>query len=458
MKYAHLLQREIWIGDHRPWRTLLDEPLRGQAREAVLYVAKCMQDPQEVQRIVLQTRKQSSALVSWDYSSPTAATQLALFYDTVARSFPTCQWDITAQCYLKLMAANSQRYGLRSLSLFGGVGGVAFVIQQCSANGQRYHQTLAHLHGSLAEQVRNYSYWHPPLEAGRSEAIFDLISGVAGILGYLVSVSSPDLYVTEALHVLLDYLLALAKPGQPLGEEYWLSLPPHFSTERDRRLYPCGRFNCGLAHGIAGPLAALSLTMLAGYDRPGLRESIHYISGWLLQHQIKDAWGITWPTVIPYERAASAEQWSTLPASRTAWCYGSPGIARSLWLAGLALQDKHLMEAALEAIKAVLRRPIPARQIDAPTLCHGVAGLLLICIHFAQESQDSWLLEQIPLLVEQILAQFDPQSPLGFRDIESDGTLVNQPAFLTGASGTALALLAAASDVAPSWDRLLLLS
>jgi len=116
------------------------------------------------------------------------------------------------------------------------------------------------------------------------------------------------------------------------------------------------------------------------------------------------------------------------------------------------------MQIALEALKAVLRRPVSKRHIDSPNLCHGIAGLLLICLRFAHESQDTFLIEQIPLLVEQILAQFDSQSPFGFRDLEAEGIQVDQPDFLTGAPGTALALLAASSDIAPSWDRLLLLS
>ncbi len=68
------------------------------------------------------------------------------------------------------------------------------------------------------------------------------------------------------------------------------------------------------------------------------------------------------------------------------------------------------------------------------------------------------LAEQIPLLVTQILDAFDAQSPLGFRDYEPAGVLVDQPDWLTGAPGTAMVLLAASCPVEPGWDRLLLVS
>jgi len=437
---------------------LLDESLRSQAREAAHYVVKQMCRPQLVQDIAQRAKEQSSFPLSWDLSSPASAAQLALFYCVVARCFPEHQWNITAHHYLKLMAANSQQHGLISPSLFGGTSGVALAIQHCSEGGRLYQQTMAHLHQSLLEQICKRRACYPPLAAGSAEAVFDLISGAAGIVGYLASVPTPDLAVHDTLHTLLDYLLALTEPGQTLGKERWFSPPSLLITEQARQDYPCGRFNCGLAHGIAGPLAALSLVAMAGYNAPGLLESIAYVSQWLIDHQIHDEWGITWPAAIPYELASSPEQWRSLPGARTAWCYGAPGIARSLWLAGLALQEASLRNVALEAIKAVLHRPVSVRRIDAPTLCHGTAGLLLICLHFAHESQDPWLLGQIPSLVKSILAQFDPQSPLGFRDIEPGGTLVDRPDLLMGAPDTALALLAAASDIAPSWDRLLLLA
>ena len=434
------------------WKPLLDEPLRSRAQEAAFWVARRMSDPEYVQ----QTRKQSPYPMPRDLTHPWTAAELALFYHFVARCSAKQEWLVAAQRYLMLIEVGSQQNEIVSPSLFAGTSGIAFAIQHFSEHGRRYQRTLARLHHSLSKQVSRGAYRQKPLE-GNAESDFDTITGAAGIASYLTSISSPDPTVMEVLHILLNYLCTLAEPGQSSGQERWFS-PPSFLTDRDRWRYPHGRFNCGLAHGLSGPLAALALASLAGYAHPNIRASIDSASTWLIHHQLHDEWGITWPIAIPYELASSPELWRTLPASRTAWCYGSLGIARALWLAGRALNDEHLAKIALDALKTVLHRPFVARNIDTTTLCHGHAGLLLICLHFAHECHDPLLLEQIPQIVEYILSQFDPQSPFGFRGIEQGGIAVDPASLLTGTPGTALALLAASSEVAPSWDRLLLIS
>src|SRR5262249_55253041 len=157
-----------------------------------------------------------------------------------------------------------------------------------------------------------HSTWHFPSETGTAECDFDLITGASGLVGYLASVPDPDGVVSQTLHTLLNFLHLLTAPGQMPTQERWFCPPFRFVIERDQQSYPRGRFNCGLAHGIPGPLASLALAVQAGYERPGLRESLLFVSEWLLQHQIQDEWGITWPVAIPLELASSPEQWRTL--------------------------------------------------------------------------------------------------------------------------------------------------
>jgi hypothetical protein len=79
---------------------------------------------------------------------------------------------------------------------------------------------------------------------------------------------------------------------------------------------------------------------------------------------------------------------------------------------------------------------------------------LQICLRFAHERASDLVQQQIPILTGQILETFDPALPLGFRDIER-GTPLDQPGWLTGAPGVAMVLLAASTEVAPDWDRVL---
>jgi hypothetical protein len=443
------------------WNALLDEPLRSLAQQTALDIASRMRDPEHVQQIAEQARERNPKPWAWNLAQPAACAELALFYHYLDRCFPEQTWRSTSRGYLNLLAERSQQSAVASPGLFGGTSLMALVVRHLSADGRHAQGTLARLHQALASQVRPYSSWRLPAdqaEGGVAESDFDLITGAAGIVGYLTSVSAPDSAVHGALDTLLGYLVQLAEPGQIPGAERWLCPAPLLVTDRDRLQYPSGRFNCGLAHGFPGILAALALTALAGYDHPGLRESLAFGSEWLIQRQLTDDWGVNWPSVIPQEQASSPEQWRQLPPARAAWCYGAPGVARSLWLAGRALQQVSYTKVALAAMAAVLSRPWSVRRIAGPTLCHGVAGLLLICLRFAHDSGDPLILSHIPGLVEQLLTLFDPQSPLGFQERLPDGSLVDQPDFLTGASGVALALLAASTSVEPSWDRLLLLA
>src|SRR5207253_2631831 len=117
-----------------------------------------------------------------------------------------------------------------------------------------------------------------------------------------------------------------------------------------------------------------------GLGVAGGQDAIDRIAGWLTEQRLEDEWGITWPDVAPLgdEKPAPA---------RSAWCYGAPGVARALWLAGEALGERSHRELAVEAMAAVYRRPMATRRIDSPTFCHGVAGLLQITLRFLQDTK-----------------------------------------------------------------------
>jgi len=135
------------------------------------------------------------------------------------------------------------------------------------------------------------------MDEGVASSDFDIVSGAAGILAYLVSIEQADPTIQRAIAHLLAYLLWLGEPGQPPGQERWYIPPALLPGELHRQLAPRGNFNCGLSHGIPGPLAALSLTWLAGYRSPGLRETIAYLADWVAEHRIEREWGIDWHAI-----------------------------------------------------------------------------------------------------------------------------------------------------------------
>ena len=141
------------------------------------------------------------------------------------------------------------------------------------------------------------------------------------------------------------------------------------------------------------------------------------------------ATGLTGPIKQRFA-AAKAIADGPLTPSRAAWCYGSPGIARSLWLAGEALDRDAYRYLAVSAMRDVFRRPVASRRIDAPTFCHGVAGLLAIALRFANDTGLPEFVDESCTLVEQLLGSYQPESAAWFlKTAEVENNKTDQPGF-----------------------------
>jgi hypothetical protein len=230
-----------------------------------------------------------------------------------------------------------------------------------------------------------------------------------------------------------------------------------------RDAYPFGNHNCGLAHGLPGPLALLSIAMREGVTVDGTAAAVETAARWLADHRIDQTWGPDWPNaIVGLPAQDGAQQALTTPPRRTqsraAWCYGAPGVARALWLAGEALENDYYRNLAVHTMRAVAARPREQRGLTSPTFCHGTAGLLQITVRFALDTGLPEFATCANGLVAESLDAYEPDSLLGYRDVEPGGARVDQPGLLQGAAGVALVLLGACTPVDPAWDRFFLLS
>jgi hypothetical protein len=248
----------------------------------------------------------------------------------------------------------------------------------------------------------------------------------------------------------------LADPGHP---RRWHT-PADLATGSLREAYPGGHHNCGLAHGVPGPMALLSIALLEGVEVPGSRAAIEVTAGWLIEHQTGTPAEPDWPDAVSIDEAEPVHAIES--PGRAAWCYGAPGVARSLWLAGTALNRPDRRDLAARTIRAVAARPPATWSLSTPAFCHGRAGLLQVLRRFAADLADPALAATAEKLAAAIAAEYDPASVLGVRSIEPEGVLVDHPGLLDGAPGVALAMLGPqpAGDDRPGagWDRMFLLS
>ncbi|WP_046776904.1 lanthionine synthetase C family protein [Streptomyces yangpuensis] len=430
------------------WQPAIGDPQTvAMVRAVSVDVLSRLRDPDIVEEVArtapLQGRPRWTA-----HSAAQGTCGLALAFGHLDRCLPGEGWDLVAHHHLSRAVDGTASNPVSALGLFAGLTGVAFTTSYLAHGGQRYRDLLGDIDDSLYTRIPR----RLPAVTGEGLAVgtFDLVSGWTGVAAYLHSRPTGPAR-DRALHTVLAWLVDLSRAVE--GVPAWHTPHALIADESIRDRYRTAVANCGLAHGITGPLAMLALAHADGPIRAGHTEAIRRTASWLASHHVDDARGGSYPSVVPL-----GEDTGIPSAGRDAWCYGSPGVARALWLAGTALGDPGLTRTAVAAMRAVLRRPVARRRIDSPGFCHGIAGLLQVTLRFAVDTGDEEISDGARRLVDQLLGEYQPQAPFGYRSIEPDGTREDRSGLLEGAAGVALALLAAVTLEPPAWDRFFLLS
>jgi len=429
-----------------------------QARSAAALIAERVTEPDLVQHALglaeMQTRYPLT--VRWDPGSVAQGDAgLALFCARLDEVIPEGGWADVGREHLA-RSATAVRQGHAGTGAIAGLSGLLFVTDalgpppDLQSMRPKLRAEVADSALGAAARIRS--------QAGVTVSSYDLISGLSGVLLTVL----PRGACQEPSSPLIPFLvrslteLALAEGEIPA----WHTPAAFLYDDEQRSLYPSGNLNCGLAHGIPGPLAALSLAIRTGSsDSRRVAEAVERMATWLMDHAVRSAQGPGWPTVVPLaHRDGLLVETSGQHVGRDAWCYGTPGVARALYLAGTALGEESWQTTAIEAMRGVYRRPPADRYIDSPTFCHGIAGLLQITLRFHDDTGLALFSEAATDLTGQVLAHVDPDRPMAVANLEPDGNPVDSPGLLDGATGVGLALLSVAGQTAPTWDRIMALS
>ena len=434
------------------WHPVLVGDDARRARSVALDVAARLLDPEHASRSLRHAATEidlaGAPPRSWNGPglSGAGATAAVLCAELDALE-PAANWDRRGHACL---ATASSTAANAPLGLFDGVAGMGFAAQRLARGRERYGNLTLSVDEAVARLIT--ARWSGRMELrGLPVREWDLISGITGIGAYLL-VRSGDPDARRALERTLAALVALASDTGATAR--WATPPQHLFGYLQQH-NPDGALNCGVAHGIIGPLALLSLALTDGIEVAGQSDAVRTLAGWVSARAYPGPWGPQWPAAI-----SVADQTPT-PA-RPGWCYGNAGVARPLWLAGAAVGDEALQALALSAIRQALARQAAERSLDAPTLCHGIAGLALVALRMAADSGATDVSDDARALCLELLNGYDATAGFGYRDVTAaaDGRRleVDDPTLLAGAAGPALVLLAAASDVEPGWDRALLLA
>lgn len=263
----------------QPWRSLVgDDELRARTQRLSFEIAHRLRAPGAVEAIACLANEQAgdSQRRHWlPESAGSGPLSVALLFAYLDRCFPCEGWDLAAHQQLERAV-----HGIEPLSRFErcadgaitGIAGMCFTAQYMAKGTHRYARLLARLDHILTERVSTDLYLLSSSGRRISWTDFDLIGGLSGICRYLL-LRRDCPAVAAVLHGALDHLIALShKLDSSPGFFTPAELLP---TDLHRELYPYGYTDCGLAHGVPGPLSALSRSRLwrgsartAGCDPP----------------------------------------------------------------------------------------------------------------------------------------------------------------------------------------------
>ncbi|MEE1926766.1 lanthionine synthetase C family protein [Streptomyces sp. TRM 70351] len=430
------------------WAGTADPALVRRARAAISQVVAATTTPAQLDDLALRAAEQSDTSGAWYPPSLTHGLAGSALLHLYAARAGLGDPD-TAYAHIREAVLSTQVEPLEHHGLFAGTSGLALALADVTRDEPRFVLSLDRLNEQLAEQVLAAAPHR--VERAVSDLDYDLVTGAAGTLAHLCAVPVPSARVGEAVAVLVDHLVWLAGPAETEDTPHrWLITPAHYPPVGDYHAkYPHGYLNLGLSHGAPGVAAALAAAWEAGHRRPGHREAVAHLTCWIRDRAGADAYGPFWGEGVPVDEHGH-EAAAGCGHDRIAWCYGTVGVAGALLTIAEATADEELRAAAVTAFEGALARAGNLRPLS-PTLCHGLAGLVMLTLEFAPHSAAAR--DRLPALVGELLDNHEPARPLGFADLEDPGAPVDDPGLLTGATGVALTLLAALGDQRPAWFR-----
>lgn len=435
-------------GPIRSFRPLPHGPEFDEGREKALevldFIVRLVRDPERLERvgrIAQEGWQRDGALRHWDSVSvdfgPLAAALFATQLDAVE---PNRGWSNLAKVYLDKLAG--LHAPSRALSLFASPLALGFVLGLRNEQARHDGKTATASMEPFVSYVRDRLHDPPPQDPLSSDT-FDLISGLAGACLFMHGVHEAG--VADAGPIHRTATIELASVAWPTGLKetppYWVR-PENLPTAEHRIAYPNGCMDLGVAHGISGVLLALSLLP----ETLGTaRALIDQLASSVTKQPVP--W---WPNAVGRPGDAGT-------SDRFAWCYGTPGISRTLFLSAEFLDHAPARELALRAARGVASRVMAGATLPEPGICHGNAGLLQVMVRFGSDVGEEVFWDAGLELVGRIHAMYDPVREAGFLARAQNGT-VSSPCLLNGALGIGLALLSAVEGVEPKWDRLFGLS
>lgn len=441
-------------------------------RDAEVIIQKIAKKLSEPERVKFEF--ESKNLQPWNpLSLSHGYPGLVILFSELDRYYPNNHFDtITHQYMVKLRDLLETADIQNNVSLFSGFSGINYAVQLASKDGTRYTSMLNtlddhlfRLADSFMEQVEAK---HENLPFGSIEFCYDLITGITGIGRYALESLHPGM--EKLLERILSHLVQLASEEifDGIRVTNFFSPPETIIVEEDKRKFTSGYINLGLSHGIAGPLALLSLAIKKGVVVEGQSQAIDILFKTLYPMASKDEYGYYLKRMVGWEETLSGSICNKGEDERfDAWCYGSFGVTRALSLAYEALKIDEIKDMTINLLYSLVTVPTERLNIKSSILCHGHAGNMQILNRLSNSMviQGDWKLRNLVNnrkneLFQLLINQFDGNSEFGFYDsiYHNKGFKKEEKiGFLEGVAGIVLSLVSFVNDQEARWDGPLLL-
>jgi lantibiotic modifying enzyme len=267
---------------------------------------------------------------------------------------------------------------------------------------------------------------------------FDVVHGLVGF--GILALEADDSQARKLLSLVVGQLEERSEDR--CGGKTWRTRPDEHREDL-RAIYFDGSFNLGLAHGVPGVLAFLNRAAAHESAAAALADATER---WLLQQRLPEGAA----SVFPSRTYPGTEAEPT----RLGWCYGDMGVAAALMVRP-SIEAQSLARELF--LKAAGRSQAESGVLDMG-LCHGSAGVAHLFNDYHQRSGEPWAAAAARRWYQITLRQRRDGGLGGFYSLWPDEAgWQRDPALLTGAAGIGLALLAAATETPPDWQRVFLL-
>lgn len=447
----------------------ISQEKRKKIIEIVKSTAIKMSDPSYVKKVACEESNcifiDGKSIDPWgDFSLAEGYPSLGVLFGELTNLFPDEGWDLIGHKYMIEIQEAIKKQSIDSLSLFGGACSIGFAANSLSCNGERYQKFIKTINEFIIQSIPAKTEMLILPHKDTKMTDYDVIQGFSGIGRYLLLFDNNP-QIENILKDIIKYMISLTDNINIFGysvPNWYISKENQF-IQKDKEKYNEGSFNFGLSHGITSPLAFMSIALMQGIEVEGQREAIKKIVSTINDFKCTFKDTIHWPGRIKFEEFITKN--CIRDIDRASWCYGSPGIARAIYLAGKALNNDYYKNLAIKSLDSLLFLPEELWLLNSPTFCHGYAGLLRIVECMYLDTGLEIFMQHYDKILDKILNFYDKDAPFNFFNIESsdfqgDNKLkkYNSCGLLGGTVGVLLTILGAIYPSKTNWDNVFLIN